>query len=222
MDLDKIINGHDIGSISDFSFFVCIFLLHHFYCGGTMISPNIIITAAHCVYKEAQFLSVTNLFTNETYTISDLIVHPLFNIINLDNDIAIIKIETPSILPFTFLHPENSRLFENINTTLNILGMGSSYPNLQYAPIDILDPNQYPKMQSKMTPNMLLAGRFNDPNDPNDNVDACQGDSGGPLFIHDKFIGIVSWGISCALDGLPGAYTRIYPYIDWITHNIIN
>lgn len=51
--------------------------------------------------------------------------------------------------------------------------------------------------------------------------DACQGDSGGPLFQHFRhqgfsvIIGIVSFGISCGTD-LPGVYTRIASYADWI------
>lgn len=218
--IDKIINGHFI-PICDFPFFISIFFLNHFYCGGTMITPDFIITSAHCVYRHPELLSLTSSCTNEILNIVDVFIHPMFNLINLDNDIAIIKIQPPSIIPDRFLHLINTSSFENINTTLNIIGMGSSYPHLKSASVEILDPNHYPRMQSKLTNNMLLAGRFNDPSDPNDNVDSCQGDSGGPLFIHDILIGIISWGISCALDDLPGVYTRVYPFVEWITH-IIN
>lgn len=53
--------------------------------------------------------------------------------------------------------------------------------------------------------------------------DTCQGDSGGPVQIYHSSIqcmytvvGITSFGIRCAETGLPGVYTRVYPYIDWI------
>lgn len=54
--------------------------------------------------------------------------------------------------------------------------------------------------------------------------DACQGDSGGPLFIRhpsgmSTILGVVSFGISCGTD-LPGVYTRIASYIDWIENTI--
>lgn len=56
--------------------------------------------------------------------------------------------------------------------------------------------------------------------------DACQGDSGGPLFL-DSFshhyyyqVGIVSYGIGCARAELPGVYTRVTSYLDWIKKTI--
>lgn len=55
--------------------------------------------------------------------------------------------------------------------------------------------------------------------------DACQGDSGGPLFIHQKstgvstIVGIVSFGISCGTD-LPGVYTRVGSFVEWIESTV--
>lgn len=53
--------------------------------------------------------------------------------------------------------------------------------------------------------------------------DTCQGDSGGPIQIYHSYVqcmyavvGITSFGIRCAETGLPGVYTRVYPYIAWI------
>ncbi|XP_052752245.1 serine protease snake-like isoform X2 [Galleria mellonella] len=65
-------------------------------------------------------------------------------------------------------------------------------------------------------------------------VDACQGDSGGPLQVKIPFpeqyetiegtmhyvVGITSFGVGCALPNLPGVYTRVSSFIDWI-ENIV-
>lgn len=53
------------------------------------------------------------------------------------------------------------------------------------------------------------------------------GDSGGPLmgiddshqqvpFDYHYVIGIVSFGLSCGEEGIPGVYTRVDMYINWI------
>lgn len=55
---------------------------------------------------------------------------------------------------------------------------------------------------------------------PLDNSDACQGDSGGPLFVTDHsgvstLLGVISFGVSCG-SHLPGVYTRVAAYTEWI------
>lgn len=52
--------------------------------------------------------------------------------------------------------------------------------------------------------------------DPQGGKDACQGDSGGPVAIDGRIAGIVSWGSGCGVKGLPGVYTEVAFYRDWI------
>jgi len=51
-----------------------------------------------------------------------------------------------------------------------------------------------------------------------------QGDSGGPLMIKREsrqlVVGIVSAGIGCGRPKLPGLYTRVNNYIDWISQTV--
>jgi len=48
--------------------------------------------------------------------------------------------------------------------------------------------------------------------------DACQGDSGGPLVVGEKLVGIVSWGLSCALADYPGVYSNVATLKDFVTN----
>jgi secreted trypsin-like serine protease len=77
----------------------------------------------------------------------------------------------------------------------------------------------YNPMGSTVTENMIAAGL------PEGGRDACQGDSGGPFVVRDGggrwlLAGVTSWGIGCARPGLPGLYTRLSRYWNWIDQHI--
>ena len=60
----------------------------------------------------------------------------------------------------------------------------------------------------------------------NGKTDTCGGDSGGPLVCKSGFsgyvmTGVVSYGhIFCGTPGLPGIYTRVGYFLDWINENL--
>lgn len=61
--------------------------------------------------------------------------------------------------------------------------------------------------------------------DPIERKDSCQGDSGSPLQTIQsystpvKVVGVVSFGVFCGLH-LPGIYTRVAYYIEWIGSHV--
>jgi trypsin len=64
-----------------------------------------------------------------------------------------------------------------------------------------------------ITINMICA------NVPGGGKDACQGDSGGPLVVAGQLVGIVSWGVGCALAEYPGVYANVATLKSFITSN---
>lgn len=59
--------------------------------------------------------------------------------------------------------------------------------------------------------------------------DSCRGDSGGPLMKIEKVDGVSAWFLKgivsfgtdkCGTKDIPGVYTRISEYVDWIQENI--
>ncbi|XP_022824814.1 transmembrane protease serine 9-like [Spodoptera litura] len=102
-------------------------------------------------------------------------------------------------------------------------------PELQAATVDIIDFHQCNKLLKRscnrnwcgLQPDQLCAGKMGG------GVDACQGDSGGPLQVKIPLpilnqgtmhyvVGVTSFGVGCALPGLPGVYTKVAKFADWI------
>ena len=50
--------------------------------------------------------------------------------------------------------------------------------------------------------------------------DTCQGDSGGPLVCNNALVGVTSFGKGCGFPGIPGVYTRVSTFYNWILDNI--
>lgn len=81
----------------------------------------------------------------------------------------------------------------------------------------------YKQAQKSITNKQMCAGGKN-------GKDSCGGDSGGPLMVKMQIStydirtfqqGIVSYGPRfCGIQGLPGVYTRVAYYMDWILDNL--
>ena len=198
------------------------------FCGGALIDSNRILTAAHCVQGDQPsdiraIIGRYDLSTDEgeEIRVEKTHIYPKFHAPTLESDLAILELVSESaIMPIDTATQADAPLFAPGQLAVTVgwgdLDDGTRPEVLNEVFIPIVSqeqangPNSY---QGDLTENMLAAGAAG--------KDACQGDSGGPMAVMDAdgrhvLAGIVSWGRGCGVEGLPGIYTRVANFTEYI------
>ena len=217
-----IING-DTSELNEFPATGMVMFGKRAVCTGTLIAPDVVLTAAHCLDTKGYGGFGFSLDLDGIDGIEDVVTsavhhaHPSFDSrtneftdISVRNDIGVLVLDTPivGVEPEKIEQPEDEAVIEP-GTELSLCGYGrfvwriAALPHKRDAKvvIDRSEPFEFSTTAVDPQP--------------------CKGDSGGPLFAETangrRIVGVVSRAMGRSeMCDTGGIVTRVKPYDDWL------
>ncbi|CAD7004746.1 unnamed protein product [Ceratitis capitata] len=222
--INRRIIGGDFVTIRGAPFIVNLRLDNEFMCGGSLLRPNCVLTAAHCVIGTPAYrFSVQGGTTilskrGQLSAVRTVFIPPNYSKKTNNYDVAILRLARPmrgSRVQLVSL--ANDNLLPGQRLRVYGWGLrrerGESAEALRAATVRVIRRAKCNREyrqdgEGDLSRTMFCAAA--------EGLDSCAGDSGGPLMHRGRQYGIVSWGVGCARPRFPGVYTSIKAVRPWI------
>ncbi|MFE1246823.1 trypsin-like serine protease [Streptomyces sp. NPDC058735] len=207
-----------------------------FFCGGAVVAPTKILTAAHCVKgydwngngavvtgtSQLPSADGTDLHGGTVTGVWRQWNHPSYSATTIDNDIAVLTLPVPvKATPIRMTTSGDTTSYQ-AGTSAKVYGWGRT-SSTSDAVSETLKTATLP-IQSDTTcagyygtdfvkGHMVCAGKPATGGDTG-TVSACNGDSGGPLVVNNRIVGVVSWGVTdCVAKGAYSVFSKVSSYV---------